>query len=209
VAIDALTEGASCASDPSDQERAAFEELYAATYRRLVALCRRLLGGSGDAEGVAQEAFLRAWRAWDSYSSTRPFWPWVATIARRLCVDHYRVQAGTAVALRNGGLPHRTEPAPEDVVEEREDRRLAVAALRSLSPAEQRLVRLREVAGWSYEEMARSEGVTVESIRASLRRARVRLRQAHARLTDRPANAANTTNPDTDVRFLRIYGNGA
>ena len=43
----------------------AFTELYEGTYHSLVGYCRGLLGDGGDAEAVAQEAFLRAWMSWD------------------------------------------------------------------------------------------------------------------------------------------------
>jgi len=68
----------------------AFAELYEASYPSLVKYCRGLLGGAADPEEVAQEAFLRAWTTWDRYSTNRPFWALVATIARNLCMDHHR-----------------------------------------------------------------------------------------------------------------------
>src|SRR5438270_13916877 len=75
--------------DPGDERADVFAELYEAHYRPLVALCRRLTGPR-HAEELAQEAFPRAWSSWERYAPTRPFWPWVSTIPRRLCIDHGR-----------------------------------------------------------------------------------------------------------------------
>lgn len=160
----------------------AFDEMYRRCHRDLVALCRRLLCGRGDPEAVAQEAFLRAWLSLDRYSTARPFWPWLATIARRLCIDHRRRLQREDTHAETGALDALppTMSSPEEAIEEGEERRSAYAALRRLKPAEQRVIALRDLNGWSYEEIARFEGVTVESIRGALKRARTSLRRSYA-----------------------------
>lgn len=131
---------------------------------------------------------MRAWVSLDRFSMTRPFWPWLATIARRLCIDHRRrlerelVHAG----CRAMWTATATAPSPEEVVEVGEEYRSACEALRRLKPAERRVITLRDVDGWSYEEIARIEGVTVESIRGSLKRARTSLRRTYATVVGDP-----------------------
>jgi len=160
-----------------------FAELYATYFRPLVAFCRRLLGGGGDAEAVAQEAFLRAWASWDRYAATRPFWPWVSTIARRLCIDQGRRQQ-----RRNARAHTRTEPVPPPEPDEAilvlDEYEWARAALAALQPRQQRVLHLREVDRWSYDRIASHEGVTVESVRGSLKRSRQALRAAYLRLAE-------------------------
>nr|MDQ3757638.1 sigma-70 family RNA polymerase sigma factor [Actinomycetota bacterium] len=160
----------------------AFEELYRRCHRDLLALCRRLLCGRGDPEALAQEAFLRAWTSLDRYSTSRPFWPWLATIARRLCIDHRRrlQREHNHAHAEVMSTATATPTSPEEALEAGEEYRSAYAALRRLKPAEQRVITLREVNGWSYEEIARFEGVTVESIRGALKRARTSLRRNYA-----------------------------
>src|SRR5438105_15769937 len=93
-----------------DDRHERFAELYATHFRPLVAFCRRQLGGAGDPEELAQEAFLRAWASWDRYAPTRPFWPWVSTIARRLCIDQGRRRHR---AMVRGGAPTEDVPPSE------------------------------------------------------------------------------------------------
>src|SRR3954451_3903022 len=107
--------------DPGDNRTEVFAELYATHYRPLVALCRRL-SGSRDGEELAQEAFLRAWSSWDRYAPTRPFWPWVSTIARRLCIDHGR-RLRTARRKDLGAADRAADPSPEELVETDEEYR--------------------------------------------------------------------------------------
>jgi RNA polymerase sigma-70 factor (ECF subfamily) len=165
-------------------EEAAFADLYNRTYAPLVAYCRRYCPPGYDAEDIAQEALSRAWSSWDRYSPSRPFWPWVATIARRLCVDYWR--RDERALARSGGtavLEPGVEPRPDELTEAADECRMAVTAFRGLRPDHQRIVGLRDIEGWSYEDIARFEGVTVESIRGSLRRARMSLRKSYESLS--------------------------
>jgi RNA polymerase sigma-70 factor, ECF subfamily len=182
-----------------------FDELYAQHFRPLVAHCRRILAGAADPEEVAQEAFVKAWRSFDSYLPDRPFWPWLITIARRVCVDeirHARTVAGAErrEAARASGLAMAT---PESAVELEDEHRLALAAIATLKPEQRRVIGLRHLEGRSYEDIAESDGVSVESVRASLRRARQRLREAYLRLE---GSAPSVVIPEPFRRLRRRIG---
>ncbi|MEA3076123.1 MAG: polymerase sigma-70 factor, subfamily [Actinomycetota bacterium] len=146
-------------------------------------MCQRRLGATGDAEGLAQEAFLRAWASFDRYSTTRPFWPWLATIARRLCADHVRrnhlERSHLAGELRVQCMWHGE---PEWVIENQEEHRTAVRALRELRDRDQRLIGLADIDEWPIEKVAGFEGMTVEATRTALRRARISLRRSYERV---------------------------
>src|SRR4051794_14814085 len=168
--------------DPGDNRTEVFAELYATHYRPLVALCRRL-SGSGDGEELAQEAFLRAWASWDRYATTRPFWPWVSTIARRLCIDHARKQQ--RARARGVRQVEDVPPVePDETILALDEYAWARAALAALRPHQQRVLHLREVDRWSYDRIASHEGVSVEAVRGSLKRSRQALRAAYLRLAE-------------------------
>ncbi|HEX2039383.1 MAG TPA: sigma-70 family RNA polymerase sigma factor [Acidimicrobiales bacterium] len=154
-----------------------FTELYLRWRPDVVTLCGRLLGRHADAEDAAQDAFLRAWLARDQYSSTKPFWPWLSTITRRLCIDRRRRQAPDPVETADleGDIIVTT---PELSVVAGEELQAVLSALTDLRAAERRALVLREFAGWSYQQIATVDGVTVESVRASIKRARANLRRA-------------------------------
>nr|MDQ3757612.1 sigma-70 family RNA polymerase sigma factor [Actinomycetota bacterium] len=156
-----------------------FEQLYRQWREPLVRLCARQLNGKGDAESVAQDAFVRAWMHWDGYSSDRPFWPWLATIARRLCVNELRSEScrERRVARFTVGV---LASGPDDATESATCAATVRHTLGRLGAREQRLLLLRDVEGWSYDEIARFEGVTRESVRGALKRARSAFRTFYA-----------------------------
>jgi RNA polymerase sigma-70 factor (ECF subfamily) len=161
-----------------------FAELYESSYPSLVKYCRGLLGEGADPEEVAQEAFLRAWMTWDRYATTRPFWALVATIARNLCMDHHRHErvVSTVLEQRAGELTASPGISPEERVEQGEEFEWARQALAELCPNHQRLLHLREIDGWSTDDIAAADGTSPEAATAALYRARQRLRDAYNRV---------------------------
>lgn len=169
--------------EPADYALAfdTFDAMYRRWHSDLVAMCRSVLGSYGDPEDAAQEAFLRAWMARDRYSPTRPFWPWLSTIARRVCIDRRRRAARERTQVIT--VPDEEallDAGPEDTWALVEDTRAVLTAIGRLRPHERRVLLLREFRGWSYEEIAVFEGATVESIRGLLKRARASVRRSGA-----------------------------
>jgi len=183
VVLEIQVESLTPVAGAEDQRTATFASFYARYHTPLVEYCRWALKGAGDAEEIAQEALATAWAQWDRYSPARPFWPWLTTLARRLCINQVRR------ATRRTRRVHVHElivampsSRPDEIVERADESRAALLALRSLSRRDQRLITLRDLHDWSYQDIARYEDVTVESVRASLRRARQALRVSYDRV---------------------------
>jgi RNA polymerase sigma-70 factor (ECF subfamily) len=68
------------------------EHLLDAARPRLVALCYRLTGDSGDAEDLAQETLYEAWRHRYKLRDPAGVWPWLAAIARNICLRWWRAR---------------------------------------------------------------------------------------------------------------------
>jgi|SoiMethySBSTD1v2_1073268.scaffolds.fasta_scaffold456682_2 RNA polymerase sigma-70 factor (ECF subfamily) len=157
------------------REEWAFRRLLLAYQQPVYALCVALAGSDG--EDLAQETFLRVFRAIGDYDPRGPatLRSWILTIARRLCTDRARhVGRGVEVA---GPAPDVVDSrsGPEEQLDTARRLRSALAAL----PEDQRVVvALREWEGLDYEEIAAIEGVPVGTVRSRLARARTALREA-------------------------------
>ena len=53
-------------------------------------VCYRILGNRQEAEDLTQEAFIRAYKKLSRYDPSRPFGPWMRTLAANLCYNHLR-----------------------------------------------------------------------------------------------------------------------
>lgn len=167
------------------QLRADFHTLYQDNYRRVFGLCLRLLAAPAQAEDAAQEAFLRAYRAMDSYDGSQPFAAWVLGIASHHCIDLIRRRAREPDLFADpdaelAGLEAAGQGALDALVDAQrgDEIRAAIARL----PDKYRLpIVLAYYGEWSYEQIAAELGITRNHVGVLLLRAR----QALRRLLDR------------------------
>ncbi|HEX2039599.1 MAG TPA: sigma-70 family RNA polymerase sigma factor [Acidimicrobiales bacterium] len=145
----------------------AFGDLYVRYHARLVRYCSRRLGSKPDAEDAAHEALLRAFQAWSRFDPSTDAWPWLATIAQRVCADARRRSARPVIDTG--------EQPSADVHDQAVDRLRASIVDDALGrlPAHYRTpLVLKEYAGWSYRDIAELEGRSVASVRSTIMRGR-------------------------------------
>ncbi|HMK63131.1 MAG TPA: sigma-70 family RNA polymerase sigma factor, partial [Acidimicrobiales bacterium] len=124
-------------------ERGAFDDLYMRYYRRLYRFCLRRLHDSYEAEDVAQEAFVRAWRALPTFGGDRRFYPWLSVIASHLCTDVLRRRnRSTPVAEFHQSNVASTDDGGEEIMLAAVDSNLAAKAFTRLSDRHQRILKL-------------------------------------------------------------------
>ena len=170
-----------------------FGALVAAHQDRLYTIALRLLGDHRDAEEVAQDALVRAYRAMSGYDAARiralRLRPWLASIAVNLSRNRRRrlddrtppfqlepiLDAGGDAGFPDGGA------GPHDRAARRETIRTLAAALAELPPGPRAAVVLRHVDGLSVAETAaaldRPEGTVKAQVSRGL--AALRLQLAH------------------------------
>jgi RNA polymerase sigma-70 factor (ECF subfamily) len=159
----------------------------------LTGYCYRMLGSGFEAEDAVQETLVRAWKAFDSFDSTRAsLRTWLYRIATNICIDMLRSAQRRALAVDLGpsggtiGAPlHErvfVQPVPDEKVlpEEqairKETVRLAfVAALQHLPPRQRAVLILRDVLAWQAAEVAALLDISVASANSALQRARATL----------------------------------
>jgi RNA polymerase sigma-70 factor, ECF subfamily len=158
----------------------------------LIAYCYRMLGSFHEAEDLAQETMLRAWKARDRYDETRAsVRTWLYRIATNVCLTALERAARRPLP---SGLVDRSDdleaplvpavdvpwlqPFPDARVEvdARADLRLAlVAAMQNLSARQRAVLVLRQVLDFSAAEVATQLDTTVPAVNSALQRARAAL----------------------------------
>jgi RNA polymerase sigma factor (sigma-70 family) len=174
----------------------AFERLVHEHQNRLYTIALRLLGDARDAEEVAQDAFVRAYRAIAGYEGERiralQLRPWLATILVNLCRNQSRRHSPTLVPIDGptGGPDGDTERmlpqlrsadprgSPHETAVRREAARHWAGLLAALPDRYRTPVVLRHIDGLSYDEMATVLGRPEGTIKAQVHRGLVQLRVA-------------------------------
>jgi RNA polymerase sigma-70 factor (ECF subfamily) len=166
-------------------DSAAFGNLYARYYERLLRFCLRRLNDRHEAEDASQEAFARAWKALPRFAGERRFYPWLTVIAGNICTDMLRRRSRSMptddlelTAQRPVGVV--SEDTSEDVILAAVDGELVNRALGRLSTRHRHVLAMREGSGWTYQQIADHEGVEIGTIETLLWRARQALKREFA-----------------------------
>jgi RNA polymerase sigma-70 factor, ECF subfamily len=173
-----------------------FQDALAAHRPELLRHCYRMLGSFPDAEETVQDALTNAWKGRASYTGAAPLRHWLFRIATNACLNARKrrralpdLRSGPARAGSSVGEPIDPDswitPAPDDalhpgdhgdaarVLEERETVTLAfVALLQRLPPRQRAVLLLKDVVGFSAEEIAEALGLSVAAVSSALHRAR-------------------------------------
>jgi RNA polymerase sigma-70 factor (ECF subfamily) len=160
----------------------AFERLSSAYADRLFMLLLRLLGDRGEAEDVAQEVMLRAWRGIARFQGQSSYFTWLYRIAvneaNRALEKKARRPAGVSIGPQELQLPASLAYDPSRQAENSELRRVLGQALAELPPALRTAIVLRDVEGLSTQEAAEIAGVSQAAFKSRLHQARLRVRAA-------------------------------
>lgn len=159
-------------------------EVFAELAPRLRRLAARRVG-EDLADDVVQETFLRAHRAYDRYVDDGRSWAWIRNIAEHVCIDLVRRSRVEAAAVERVSSYRYASCADETFasVEAHEDRVAMAAVLAQLQPRQRRVLVLRDFHGWSTHEVATALGMTIDGVKATLKRARGSFRTAYAGLS--------------------------
>ncbi|HSK66212.1 MAG TPA: RNA polymerase sigma factor [Anaerolineales bacterium] len=157
-------------------DAAAWESLMVAHQEAVFRLAYLLLGDPDDAEDVAQESFLRAWKHLRSFDPERPLRPWLLSITANLARNRRRSAGRYFAALMRA---FRDEPASEGI-EERSARNFQASelwqAVQKLSVLDQQIVYLRYFMDLPVAETAEILQVAEGTVKSRLSRALEKLR---------------------------------
>jgi RNA polymerase sigma-70 factor (ECF subfamily) len=162
-------------------DRRAFDLLVLRYQQRIVKLVMRYVHDPAEAQDVAQEAFIKAYRALPGFRGDSAFYTWLYRIAintaknylvslQRKPVDYDLDLQDPANYELNARL--RDEETPEGIALQEELRRTVERTIASLPEELRTAIMLREIDGLSYEEIASAMDCPVGTVRSRIFRAR-------------------------------------
>jgi RNA polymerase sigma-70 factor (ECF subfamily) len=157
----------------------AFEELIQVYSPVLYRVVRRMSCDPQETESIVQEAFWRTWRSLGKYNNDAPFFPYLITIALNLQRDLWRKEQGYSeidVEVEFAQVED-AKPGPEKLSEDREVLEYLEDAVNQLPLVYRTVIALRYQGEMSYDEIAKTLKLPVNTVRTYLFRAKQLLRK--------------------------------
>lgn len=162
-------------------DKKAFDALVLKYQHRVIKLISRYVRDSSEVLDVAQEAFLKAYRALPSFRGDSQFYTWLYRIAintaKNYLVSQGRRPPTTDIEVLDaeqfeGSSELKETATPEEFLLKDEVEKTVLEAMESLPDDLRTAITLREIDGLSYEEIAEAMGCPVGTVRSRIFRAR-------------------------------------
>ncbi|MHC4956919.1 MAG: RNA polymerase sigma factor [Planctomycetota bacterium] len=154
----------------------------------IVNLTYRYLGNRADAEDLAQEVFVKVYKARERYEARAKFTTWLYRVAVNASLNEVRNRKNRpthgAAALATGDTDEAaapvaaSDPGPAESAEKSELRARVRAAVDELPDRQRMAILLNKFHGLSYEELAHAMEMSIPAVKSLLVRARENVRKA-------------------------------
>ncbi len=162
-------------------DKAAFDLLVLKYQHKVINLISRYVRDSAEVFDIAQESFIKAYRALPNFRGDSAFYTWLYRIAINTAKNHLvsikrrppsvGVDAEDAEQYDEGG-DLREHATPERLLQRDQVERTVIAAIDELPDDLRIAITLRELEGFSYEEIAEAMGCPIGTVRSRIFRAR-------------------------------------
>jgi RNA polymerase sigma-70 factor (ECF subfamily) len=167
-------------------ETEAFEVLVEKYKRKTFRLAYQVLRDQEEALDVAQEAFIKAFRALPKFKGDSAFYTWLFRITMNLALDRKRQRVARAKSMGTEDVPPEewertavsTDRGPDEEATGAERRDRIARALGSLPEHHRSIIILSDIEGLAYREIAEVLGIPMGTVMSRLHHARKRLREA-------------------------------
>ncbi len=166
----------------------AFQSLIAKHQKKVFNIAYRMMGNEEDAKDMAQEALIKAYKNLENFRMDSSFSTWLYRIATNTCLDELRKKKrkGDEISLsvdksEDNDMPVKElavdRKGPETEYLKRERKRVLGEAIRALSEDYKRVIILRDINGFSYEEIADICEMNIGTVKSRINRGRGMLKE--------------------------------
>ena len=171
-------------------DAARFEAMMGETRRRAYSMAIQLTRNPTEAEDLVQETYVKAWRGFDSYAPDRSFLNWLLRIMQRAYLDSRRRENPVRKAESLNALitPHDRDAQEFQVADDRitpdqellreEYKEQLAKALDQLPDVYSTALKMCDLEGLSYSEIADHQNTTIGTVRSRIHRGRRLLKEA-------------------------------
>ncbi len=150
------------------------------SYRpRVAAFIAKMTQSEGDVEDLVQETLLRMARGWEGFRGDSSLSSWIFQIASNVCVDYFRARSSRPEPAREEKVVEA--PSSEGVLRQMEKKEMGECVhdhMSNLPEAYKRILIMRYMDGATLKEIAEADGISENSAKVRLHRARKRFRES-------------------------------
>lgn len=166
----------------------AFEQLISKYQQKVYNIAYRLIGNTHDAGDLAQEALIKVFKSIKSFRGDASFSTWLYHIVTNVCRDELRKRSRCQTSFLDEPLVIGEEGEitkqiadvsnlPENALEKKELEAYLQELINGLNPEYRMVILLREILGYSYEEIALNLNISLGTVKSRLNRARGYLKE--------------------------------
>jgi RNA polymerase sigma-70 factor (ECF subfamily) len=164
---------------------AAFRIIVELHHKPLISFIARYTGDRDSAEDIAQEVFLRVFKAAKDYKPQAKFRTWLFTIATNLCLNELRKNKSSPKLVDLSYLHEQEYPiaapaafSPEKAAQDAELSAAVHKAIQSLPENQRIAILLRQYNDFSYAEISEMLGISTSAVESLIQRARQNLKRS-------------------------------
>lgn len=164
----------------------AFEQLIESYQIKIFNLALRMLGNYDDAGDLTQEVLIRIYKSIKNFKEQSSFSTWIYRITTNVCLDEIRkrknmkvISLDEEIKLDDGDIKRQVEsdePSPEEAAETGDLKKVVNDAIARLSEEHRIVIVLRDIQGFSYEEIAEMLKCPDGTVKSRINRARQALK---------------------------------
>lgn len=158
-------------------ELADFKNLILPFSPKLLRFASLLLANPEDARDVVQDVFLKLWLMRDKMDSYRSPEAYSMTMVKNACLDHLRKRKNFVEHNEGFGLQNEESEDTDKMIDNRDTYKSVIEMLDQLPEQQKAIIHLKDVEGYSTEEVMEIMGISANTLRVNLSRARSRLRE--------------------------------
>ncbi|OFW07292.1 MAG: hypothetical protein A3H96_17380 [Acidobacteria bacterium RIFCSPLOWO2_02_FULL_67_36] len=171
-------------------DQTAWDAIVRQHWRKVFNVAYKFVGRHDEAEDLAQDIFLKIFKALDTFDRRANFQTWIISISRNLCIDHYRsVRKERQTIAREVDTtalqPASRERTPYALAEHQDLRVMLRVALEKLPLTLRTAVVLRDLQELSYQEIADRLGLPEGTVKSRINRGRIELARQLKRIQDK------------------------
>jgi RNA polymerase sigma-70 factor (ECF subfamily) len=156
----------------------AFQNRVLPAKNKLYRFALRFLNNEEEAKDVVQEVFIKVWNGRDQMHEVQNWEAWCMRITRNLSLDRIRsLSRKPAQPLDQAINVHQTEPTPYENAEIQESMQSIGTFIASLPEKQRQIIHLRDVEGYSYNEICEILELDMNQVKVNLFRARNAVRE--------------------------------